>query len=230
VTIDQHDLKRDGKPPTASRFESLSGAVDLDFPEYDRPPVEPLGLVRSWLAAAVDCGVREPKALALATADARGRASNRTVAIIEITDRGLVFTSHRGSQKGRELAATGWASGLLYWRETGQQIILSGPVVELSDAESEALWSARPVPLHAMSTVTRQSAPVTDLPALRAAARDLEALGRPLPRPNFFVGYRLDPAAVEFWCAASDRLHRRLRYDRDGDHGRGGWRTSRLQP
>jgi dihydrophenazinedicarboxylate synthase len=230
VTVGQRDLQRDRNPPSASRFESLSGAVDLDFPEYDQPPTEPISLVRKWLADAADRGVREPKALALATADARGRASNRTVAIIEITDSGLIFTSHRGSQKSRELAATGWASGLLYWRETGQQIILSGPVVQLSDAESDALWFARPVPLHAMSTVTRQSAPMTDVAALRAAARDLEALGRPLPRPTFFVGYRLDPAAVEFWCAASDRLHRRLRYDRESGHGQGGWQTSRLQP
>ena len=95
--------------------------VDLDFPEYDQPPAEPLELVRSWLVDAVERGVREPRALALATADARGLASNRIVVIISITDRGLVFASHSDSQKGREMAATGWASGLLYWRETGQQ-------------------------------------------------------------------------------------------------------------
>jgi pyridoxamine-phosphate oxidase len=209
-----------------SELESLTGAVDLDFPEYDLPPAEPIGLFRSWLAAAAEFGVREPTALALATADARGRASNRVVAITKVTDLGLVFTSHSGSQKGRELAATGWASGLLYWRETGQQIILSGPVVRLPDVESDALWAARPVPLHAMSTVTRQSEPMTDVAAMRAEAQHLEALGTPLPRPAPFVGYRLEPDVVEFWCAGSDRLHRRLRYERD----RRGWRTSRLQP
>ncbi|HEY0804664.1 MAG TPA: pyridoxine 5'-phosphate oxidase C-terminal domain-containing protein [Pseudonocardiaceae bacterium] len=47
-----------------------------------------------------------------------------------------------------------------------------------------------------------------------------------LPRPARFVGYRLEPAAVEFWSASSDRLHRRLRYDRDGS----GWTIVRLQP
>ncbi|MFD5634711.1 phenazine biosynthesis FMN-dependent oxidase PhzG [Streptomyces sp. NPDC127077] len=213
----------------ASGFESLSGKVDLPFPEYDRPPSEPLRLVRSWLSEAKDIGVREPSALALATADSRGRASNRVVAITEVTDLGLVFTSHSCSQKGRELADTGWASGLLYWRETGQQIILSGPVVLLPDAESDALWSARPIPLHAMSTVTRQSEPLEgleDVEALRSRARGLELTGEAQPRPEFFVGYRLQPDVVEFWSAGSDRLHRRLRYDRDSLQ----WRTSRLQP
>ncbi|MEU3504788.1 phenazine biosynthesis FMN-dependent oxidase PhzG [Streptomyces hundungensis] len=210
----------------ASEFESLSGKVDLPFPEYDQPPSEPLPLVRSWLDRARESGVREPAALALATADSRGRASNRTIAITEVTDAGLVFTSHSCSQKGRELAATGWASGLLYWRETGQQIIVSGPVVLLPDAESDALWSARPTPLHAMSTVTEQSEPLEDVEALRARARRLERTGAPQPRPEFFVGYRLEPAVVEFWSASSDRLHRRLRYDREPLQ----WRTSRLQP
>ncbi|MGW1728283.1 phenazine biosynthesis FMN-dependent oxidase PhzG [Streptomyces sp. NPDC002306] len=212
-----------------SGFESLSGKVDLPFPEYDQPPAEPLHLVRGWLSEAREIGVREPGALALATADSRGRASNRIVAITDVTDLGPVFTSHSRSQKGRELAATGWASGLLYWRETGQQIILSGPVELLPDAESDALWSARAIPLHAMSTVTEQSEPLKDLEdveALRARARGLELTGEPQPRPEFFVGYRLRPDVVEFWSASSDRLHRRLRYDRDSL----GWRTSRLQP
>jgi dihydrophenazinedicarboxylate synthase len=211
---------------TSSQYESLTGDVGLAFPEYEQPPPDPMPLVRDWLEAAVLRGVREPRALALATADRCGRASNRTVAITGADERGLVFVSHSCSQKGREIAATGWASGLLYWRETGQQIILSGPVEQLPDDESDALWSARPVPLHAMSTVTCQSRPLEDVDALRDRARQLEAVNRPLPRPEFFVGYRLLAAVVEFWCASPDRLHRRLRYDRT----EAAWRPGRLQP
>jgi dihydrophenazinedicarboxylate synthase len=211
---------------TSSRFESLTGDVGLDFPEYDRPPAEPMPLVIEWLEEAGLRGVREPRALALATADRRGRASTRTVAITSVDEGGLVFTSHSGSRKGREIAATGWASGLLYWRETGQQLILSGPVAPLPATETDVLWFARPVPMHAMSAATRQSEPLEDIAALRAEAARLEATGVPLPRPEFFSGYRLRPDAVEFWCASPDRLHRRLRYNRDG----AGWRVSRLQP
>jgi pyridoxamine 5'-phosphate oxidase len=226
MITDQRDLKLEGARSTSSRFESLGGLVDLDFPEYDQPPTQPLDLVRRWLVEAVERGVREPRALALPTADARGIASNRIVVIISITDRGLVFASHSNSQKGREMAATGWASGLLYWRETGQQLILSGPVAPLPDKESDALWSSRPIPLHAMSSASHQSAPLIDVAALRAEAAELEILKRALPRPSSYVGYCLRPAVVEFWCAASDRLHRRLRYDLGPD----GWQTSRLQP
>lgn len=226
MVMGQNVSDREGARSTSSRFESLGGVVDLDFPEYDSPPAQPMPLVRSWLDDAVERGVREPRALALATASARGVASNRIVVIISVTDRGVVFASHRDSQKGREIAATGWASGLLYWRETAQQIILSGPVEPLPEHESDALWSGRPVPLHAMSSVSRQSAPLTDVATLRAEAAELELLNRALPRPHSYVGYCLRPAVVELWCGASDRLHRRLRYDLRPD----GWKTSRLQP
>lgn len=211
---------------SASTLESLTGSVGLDFPEYDAPPAEPMALVRDWLAAAVARGVREPRALSLATADGLGRASNRIVVFTSVTDRGLVFATHSTSQKGRELAETRWASGLLYWRETGQQIILSGPTRLLADTESEALWSARPTPLHSMSTASSQSDPIEDLATLRAESDRLASVSGPLPRPARFVGYHLTPTVVEFWCAAPDRLHRRLRYDHDGF----AWRTSRLQP
>ncbi|WP_225805148.1 phenazine biosynthesis FMN-dependent oxidase PhzG [Streptomyces sp. NK15101] len=214
----------------SSRFESLSGETDLDFPEYDAhdtPAPEPMALLRTWLDRAREYGVREPQALSLATADSRGRASTRIIALSRVTDSGLVFMSHTSSRKGREMAETGWASGLLYWRETAQQISVSGRVEQLGDAESDALWFGRPVPMHAMSTAAHQSDPLDDVAALRAEAERLEAIGEPLPRPERFVGYLLVPSAVEFWAASSDRLHRRLRYDRLDDRS---WRTTRLQP
>ncbi|MFJ4778899.1 phenazine biosynthesis FMN-dependent oxidase PhzG [Streptomyces sp. NPDC088762] len=211
---------------SASKFESLTGETDLEFPEYEDPPAGPMELVQSWLKTAVERGVREPRALALATADGRGRASSRIVVITEVAGRGLLFTTHSTSRKARDLAANPWASGLLYWRETGRQIILSGPVTPLADEECEAIWNARPIPLHSMSTASRQSEELPDPAALRAEAERLGATGAALERPARFVGYVLQPAEVEFWCARSDRLHQRLRYDRDG----AGWRTSRLQP
>ncbi|WEH39146.1 phenazine biosynthesis FMN-dependent oxidase PhzG [Streptomyces sp. NBC_01218] len=209
-----------------SKFESLTGSTDLRFPEYDDPPADPVALVRAWLDRAVELGVREPRALALATADGRGRPSTRIVAFVTLDDDGLLFTTHSTSRKSREIAETGWASGLLYWRETGQQISLNGPVTAVPDDRADALWAGRPVPLHAMSAASRQSEPLTDPRALLAHAEELGASGTPLPRPERYVGYRLRPEEVEFWSARSDRLHHRLGYRRD----RGTWSVTRLQP
>lgn len=213
----------------APRSETLTGTIEVEFPEFLTPPPEPMGLLTSWLDTSVALGVREPRALALATADTRGRPSSRIVALGSVTEDGLVFLSHSGSQKGRELAENPWASGVLYWRETSQQITVAGPVEKLPDAEADRLWSARPVFTHAMSTASRQSRTMNGLAEveeLRAAARELARPPRPLPRPATFTAYRLVPETVEFWADGTDRLHERLRYDRTD----GGWDISRLQP
>ncbi|OAR27692.1 phenazine biosynthesis protein [Streptomyces sp. ERV7] len=211
------------------RSETLTGSIAVEFPEFSTPPPGPMGLLASWLENSIAQGVREPRALALATADARGRASSRIVVLTSVAEEGLVFLSHSSSQKGRELAENPWASGVLYWRETSQQITLAGPVEQLPDAEADRMWFARPVFTHAMSTAARQSRPMdglAEVAELRAAARELARPKLPLPRPVTFTAYRLVPACVEFWADGTDRLHERLRYDRTG----GGWDISRLQP
>lgn len=212
-----------------SRSETLTATVEVDFPEFLAPPPEPMGLFASWLESSVAHEVREPRALALATADAHGRTSSRIVAVNSVTDAGIVFITHADSRKGRELADNPWASGVLYWRELSRQITLAGPTRLLPEAEAEALWFARPVFTHAMTSASRQSSPLEDLgqfEQLRSHALELGSPQRPLPRPGTFVAYQLEPASLEFWANGTDRLHERLRYDREGD----GWRISRLQP
>jgi len=192
----------------------------------DEPLDEPLDVLRAWLAAATAAGVREPGVLALATAGRDGRSESRMVQTLGVDAAGLIFCTHAGSVKGRHIAETGWASGVLYWRETGRQVCLAGPVTRLPDAVSDALWVARPAGSHPMTVASWQSEPLVDEEALRAAARRLGEAGAPLPRPGRFCGYRLEPSTVEFWEAAPDRLHRRLRYDRSGAT----WASGRLQP
>ncbi|MFG3101366.1 phenazine biosynthesis FMN-dependent oxidase PhzG [Streptomyces sp. NPDC048182] len=200
---------------------------------FDSPPADPLGLFRDWLADARAKGVDDPGALALATTDADGHAANRIVQIVGTPDEGLLFTTHSGSRKGRELASVPWASGVLYWRETKQQIILAGPVTPVAEAESERLWDSRAKETHPMSAVSQQSMPLDDEDRLRAAAERVAAAGGPVPRPAAYTGYLLAPRVVEFWQGSKDRLHRRLRYERAqgaGPDAGAGWSSRRLQP
>jgi len=211
---------------STGRSETLTGTIDIAFPEFLAPPADPVPLVREWFDEAVRLGVREPRALALATADERGRPSTRVVALNRIADEGFVFATHADSQKGREMTANPYASGVLYWRETSQQLIVSGAVERLPDTVADELWFSRPPFTHPMSVASRQSQDLVDLDALRAEVDRLAADGRPLPRPDRYAGFLLRFDAVEFWANGTDRLHERLRYDRTGD----GWTARRLQP
>jgi pyridoxamine 5'-phosphate oxidase len=208
-----------------AEIETLSGDPTLELPEFDDPPEDPLPLLERWLRLADERGVREPRALALATADAEGRPSSRILLLKQVTP-ALIFSGSYESRKGRELKANPRAAGTLYWRETLQQITIEGPVRRLAEAESDAIFGERPADARATTVASRQGMPLDDPAALRSAADALRSSGESLNRPPRWGGFRLDPDLIEFWHGSPDRLHRRLLYVKQ----EGRWTHQRLQP
>ena len=47
-----------------------------------------------------------------------------------------------------------------------------------------------------------------------------------VPLPDFWGGYRVVPAEIEFWQGGANRLHDRFRYSRKDD----AWHIDRLAP
>ncbi|MGW4210542.1 pyridoxal 5'-phosphate synthase [Lentzea sp. NPDC004789] len=205
-------------------------AVNVQYksigPEFTRPPADPVALLRDWFAQAVAHGVREPGATALATVAADGTPSSRMIQISRITDRGLLFATHAGSRKGREIGQTGRCSGVLYWRETNQQVTFGGRAEPADEAVAEELWAPRPVSSNAMSIATRQSHPLVREEELLEQAVLLATAGGPLVRPSTWLAYELVLTEVEFWQSSPDALYRRLHYRHTG----AGWTAQRLQP
>lgn len=212
--------------PPSPVADTLGGDPTLVLPEFDRPPVDPVPLLQRWIADAIDRCVREPLALSLATVGEHGRPSSRVVLLKAVDAGGLVFSSHYAGRKGRELAATPFAAATLYWRETLQQINVSGPVTRLTTAASDALFAERPRSAQATTAASIQSAPLSDPTALRERAAALLRADGAIARPADWGGYRLELDRIEFWHGSPDRLHRRLEYVRHDDH----WAPSRLQP
>jgi pyridoxamine 5'-phosphate oxidase len=206
-------------------IDTLTGDIALDLPEFDSPPDDPLGLLSRWLGEARENGVREPWALALATADADGRPSSRIVLLKEV-EPALIFTSHYGSRKGRDLVASPWVSGTLYWRETLQQVVIDGLAEQATAAESDALFAERPRAAQAATIASEQSEELRDPEALRKATEMILSSKAPLSRPPGWGGYRIAPERIEFWHGRPDRLHRRLLYAK----AEAGWTHRRIQP
>ncbi len=205
---------------------SVTGTIDLALPEFETPPADPMPLLVSWVDAAEKLGVREPYNVAIATTDDDGDVTNRFV-LAKVFDRdGMTFATNTSSAKGRQLTAHPRAAAVLYWRETRQQVRLTGPVEVLTSAESDDIWVDRSVESQAAATASLQSEPLPDDAEYRAEATKLAEPGIPLPRPDDWNGYRLRPDSIEFWHGGADRMHRRLRYDRDAS----GWRHERLYP
>lgn len=196
------------------------------LPEFSDPPTDPLTLLQAWFARAASDGVREPLVASLATVADDGAPSSRFVALKDVTDAGLIFATSADSPKGRAMTADPRVALNLYWPETMQQIRVRGTVERLDVAGSDRLFQALPRAAQATTIVSRQSLPLGADEELREAAQRLERSQSVLARPNDWCGWCLTPGEVEFWVASRDRLHRRLRYQRVGDH----WAQQRLQP
>lgn len=212
------------------RTGPLSGNAVGDVRAFDAPPVDPFALVEEWLRHAALSAVREPLSMTLATASLEGAVSARTVDVKRVDSAGLVFGTSLESRKGADVAENPRAALQVYWRETMQQLRFEGVIEQLSDEDSDALFAARTPASRAATAVARQSAlfseSLTPFDLLDVAAELLEGEGPDIPRPAAWVALRLVPLSIEFWWGSRDRMHRRLRYRREGD----GWETERLQP
>ncbi|HRN29697.1 MAG TPA: pyridoxamine 5'-phosphate oxidase [Terrimesophilobacter sp.] len=205
---------------------SLTGTIELDLPEFDTPPSDPMPLVADWVERAEQLGVLEPYNAALATVGADGRVSNRFVLAKLFDASGILFATNASSRKGHEISETGHGAMVLFWQETRQQLRFVGSIERVSSAVSDEIWFDRPIASQASAVASEQSAPLGDEAAFRAHAAELSLATTPFVRPDDWGGYRLTPDEVEFWHGQPNRLHRRLRYLRTAD----GWTHERLQP
>jgi dihydrophenazinedicarboxylate synthase len=98
--------------------------------------------------------------MVLATIDERGRPATRVVLLKGCDPRGILFTTHRTSVRGRQLDLAPFAAASLVLAETLQQISVSGPVEPISKAEATELFRQRPRDAQATTAASRQSAPL----------------------------------------------------------------------
>ena len=202
-------------------------------PRHGRPLLEsdlrpdPLEQFGVWLEEARG-SIREPEAMAVATAAPDAAPSVRIVLLKGFDERGFVFNTSYLGRKARDLDANPRAALLFYWDALGRQVRIEGPAERCSAEESERYILSRPRASRLSAMASRQSEVVESREALEAAVAELAERYRDseLPVPGDWGSYRVRPESYEFWQHREDRLHDRLRYLPAGD----GWRIERLGP
>ncbi len=204
----------------------MKALIGSDFTEA----AEPFALFDNWFAEAKKSEPADPDAMALATVDAEGLPDVRMVLLKSATPEGFVFYSNAESAKGRELEANMKAAGVLHWKSLRRQIRFRGPVERVSDAEADAYFDSRARESRIGAWASQQSRPLESRFALETAVAKFAltyAVGK-IPRPPYWVGYRVKPLAIEFWAESAFRLHNRIRFSRDGFDAP--WTKVRLYP
>ena len=191
---------------------------------------EPFALFREWFEEAKTKEINDPEAMVVATADAQGLPDARMVLLKGWNKLGFTFYTNAESAKGSQLGVNMQAAALFHWKSLRRQVRLRGPVVAVSDAESDAYYASRPRDSRIGAWASQQSRPLESRFALEKAVAHYAlkfGVGE-IPRPSYWRGYQIVPLAIEFWADRPFRLHDRVRFAREAAGA--SWSKQRLYP
>lgn len=190
----------------------------------------PITLFSQWLDDAKACpAIKEPTAMSLATADARGVPSCRIVLLKAHDEAGFVFFTNLGSQKSEQLVANPQAALTFYWMPLDRQLRIEGAVSQVEDAQADAYFATRARGSQLGAWASQQSHPLASRQALEESleAYEQKFAGRDVPRPPHWSGWRVVPKRIEFWQQGDYRIHDRWHYVRQSG---GSWQHELLYP
>ena len=188
----------------------------------------PLKQFEQWLQQAIEAEVYEPTAMTLATATKDAIPSSRTVLLKGVEDRAFLFYTNYQSKKGQQLTENPYAALTFFWPELERQVNITGKIEKANEEVSDAYFASRPRKSQLGAWASAQSQEIKSRIQL---IRDFIALsaryvGREVPRPPHWGGFKLAPHTIEFWQGRPNRLHDRIQYNLEN----GKWKIKRLSP
>jgi len=209
---------------SALRREYNKAKLNLDT--LDPNPVKQF---EKWFEEAKSTEMPDPNGMSLATVDANGQPSLRTVLLKYFDESGFVFFTNYESRKSKEIEGNKQVSLMFPWIILERQVIIYGKAEKISKKESFKYFTSRPKGSQIGAWVSEQSSVISSRSLLLAKFDEMKrkfAKGE-VPLPSFWGGYRIEPYAIEFWQGRESRLHDRFMYTKQEE---GKWKIERLAP
>ncbi|MGC4253136.1 MAG: pyridoxamine 5'-phosphate oxidase [Sphingobium sp.] len=189
---------------------------------------DPFALFDDWYGEARQSEINDSNAMALATADERGRPSVRMVLLKGHGPDGFIFYTNFEGRKAGELMDNPHAALLFHWKSLRRQIRIEGPVGRVDEATADAYFATRSRDSQLGAWASDQSQPLESRDVFMARYEEMRQRFEdgPVPRPPHWSGFRVKPQRIEFWQDREHRLHERRLFTRHGDH----WHEGMLYP
>ncbi len=188
----------------------------------------PFELFASWYNEAKKLNSREKDAMAVATCSPEGKPSVRMVLLKSFNDDGFVFFTNFNSRKGKEILSNPHIELCFNWELIGKQVRVKGNASQVSEKEAEEYFQSRFFLSRVGAWASKQSRPMWNrsVLALRLAIylSKYYLLGKKVPRPEFWSGFRIKPEYIEFWENTSPPTRTIYRADDNG------WQLESLYP
>ena len=203
---------------------------EYDYGKLSRASLrdDPFDQFTLWMNQAIEAGVQDPTAMSVATVSAEGKPWQRMVLLKGFDAQGFVFYTNLGSRKAQEIEANAQVSLHFPWLQLDRQVIVGGRAELLSTVEVMKYFLSRPKDSQLAAWASKQSSRINSRQALETQFAQIKqkfAKGE-IPLPDFWGGYRVVPAEIEFWQGGESRLHDRFCFKRDDDE----WNIARLSP
>ncbi|MBC7538883.1 MAG: pyridoxamine 5'-phosphate oxidase [Bacteriovorax sp.] len=168
-------------------------------------------------------------AMAVSTYDhEKNRPNTRYLLYKGISDNKIVFYTNYLSPKAKDLSDNPEIALAFYWHVSKKQVRIHGRVSKMSHEDSTSYFHSRDRESQIASYLSHQSEPISDKAALLLKYNETveKFEGKPIPLPENWGGFLVEPYEYEFFLYGDNRLNDRFLYQLKNQK----WEVSRLQP
>lgn len=190
---------------------------------------DPFNQFKTWFEELEEANTSsEVNAMNVCSIDLDGFPKNRIVLLKEYNEEGFIFYTNYSSEKGQSLLHNPKTCLSFFWPELERQIIIKGIAKKASEEKAKTYFNSRPRESQLGAWASHQSSEIASREVLEKTLRELtlEFQDKPVPKPEFWGGFLVEPISFEFWQGRPNRLHDRILYIIEKNN----WIFKRLAP